>query len=847
MSLILLVLSFYAVPALAAGTVVSAAQDDVQEITVQAPKVRNSFESLLEVRKQKNVVADVLSQESMARSGDSDAAASLRRVTGLTLVGGKFVYVRGLGERYSSVLLNGAQVPSPEPSRRVVPLDLFPISVLESISVQKGFSPDKPGEFGGGLIDLQTKPLPRKFQAQIQVGANSDNFRKGLDHHAGARDVLGFDDGSRELPGSISSVLGGGRKLVVNNPPGVTDGVSATELTAMGRSLQNRYNTAPSSETPPPNFNLSIGNSWGVKSARVGSNLGLIYNQSTDIGEREAYDYNVGVGNQLQLDRSARTEFAEREVQLGAALDAGAEWGRDHQVKFTSLLLRSSTRRTEVKTAQSPSDSVEARRTSNLEWSERELFLNQVSGKNQLPGPTSGGIEIGWRANHSTAGRLSPDQRQYTYNRVDGEYFFNTDTTGNRRIWSELADVSREVALETNFKLRDDDGDKLHWKTGFVHNSKTRESDVYRLQFKNNFAPGSVPDLRQTPEDLFREGNIGPDGFQLTNLTESADSFTGEQDILSLYSAVEWAPVKSLEFAVGYRQETSRQNVRTFFYYDPNTPTSEGDLRMKNLLPAWNAAWRPNDSHRVKLGYSETLARPDFRELSSVPYIEEETGYEVVGNSTLQGTVIRNLDLRWEWYFGGTDYVSLGGFTKRFENPIEAVFEPGPNLRKTFENASSATNRGLEMEGRLGLGRFTRGLRRWSVLTNVSVIQSSVELGDGSAGVVTSQTRPLQGQSPYVANLQLLYDRPQPQVTAALVYNIVGKRITEVGTSGRPDVYEQPFHQLDFVYNQRVGDYGYGLRARNLLDPVAESTQGEEVVRSRKRGRSYVLTVSAYF
>ncbi len=837
--MLLLALFFLsAVPAQEAGIVV----EGVQESTVQAPKIKNSLASLLEERKQKSVVADVLSQEAMARSGDSDAAASLRRVTGLTLVNGKFVYVRGLGERYSSVLLNGAQVPSPEPSRRVVPLDLFPVSILESISVQKSFSPEKPAEFGGGLIELTTRPLPKKFQGQVTVGMNADNFREGIDHKGGTQDVWGVDDGARAMPSEIRNAFNQGRRLVANNPPGVTDGVSAEALTKMGRSLSNNYNVGTGSGESVPNFNLGVGDAFRVGSAKAGASLAVLYNQNSDVGEREANSYNVGGQGELIRDVRSKTNFTEREMQLGAALDTGIDW-RQHQFRFTSILLRNSTRRTEEREAVGSADSVEARRTSTLEWAERELFLNQLTGAHKISK-----LDLSWRANMSTAGRIAPDQREYTYLRMNGVYQLNTDTTGNRRIWSELEDKSRELALEGRFRLREEHEGALALRAGVVHNSKERVADVYRLHLKNNHAPGTLPDLTQRPEDIFRQENIGADRFQLTNLTESADSFTGTQQVTSLYAGLEWKPSQYWEVYVGQRQELSRQEVKTFYYYAPDAPTSQGVLEMRDLLPAVNITFKPRTNQRVRFGYSETLARPDFRELSSVPFIEEETGLEVVGNSALQGTVIRNVDLRWEWYPTATDYLSFGVFLKDFDSPVEAVFEPGPNLRKTFANARSAQNRGVELEGRFSLLHLSRRLRRWSVMGNVAAIDSLVELNEKEAGILTSERRALQGQSPYVANVQLLYDRPAPQVTAGLIYNIVGPRITEVGTSERPDIYEQPVHQLDAVFTKRVGKHwAYNLRARNLLDPENISTQDDKIVRSRRRGRSYALSASYIF
>jgi hypothetical protein len=267
---------------------------------------------------------------------------------------------------------------------------------------------------------------------------------------------------------------------------------------------------------------------------------------------------------------------------------------------------------------------------------------------------------------------------------------------------------------------------------------------------------------------------------------------------------------------------------------------------MNDLLPSYNLTWKVTKDERLRLAYGETLARPDFRELSTVSYIEDETGYDVMGNSELRGTVIQNWDFRYERYFSDSNYFSVGSFYKKFQSPIEAIFLPGDKLVKSFMNAPGATNYGAEVEGRYSLRGMARSLRRWSLSSNVSVIKSNVEI-DATQGNQTSKVRPLQGQSPYVANVQLFYDRPQYKLTSGLIYNIVGRRITEVGTNARPDVYEEPVHQLDFVFNQNYGDWGYGLRARNLLDPVAKSTQGDEVVRGRQRGRTYVFNLTAYF
>lgn len=811
------------------------ATSEVQEMTVAAPRIKSSVEALLEVRKQKNNVSDVLGQEAMSRSGDSDAAASLRRVTGLTLVNGKFVYVRGLGERYSSVLLNGSQVPSPEPTRRVVPLDLFPVSILDSITVQKSFSPDRPAEFGGGLIELQTRSIPTKFTGQLSLGVNSENFQSGLGYQGGGKDNLGFDDGTRALPSMIKNAFKSKRKIIVSD----SEGFKMEEIVKMTNSLSNTYNVRESSSETLPNLQFSLGDSKKINQGRVGGIMGFIYSNGSDVGERQSNSYNIGAGQKLERDDKSNITYAEREVQLGGALDLGVDYRNTHQVKLTSILLRNSTNLTQEKITEKSSDSFSSRKYTLMEWSERELFFNQLAGEHKLER-----LNTKWRLNKSIAKRDSPDSREVMRNYDGSAYVLETDVAGNRRVFSALKDESQEVGLDFELNALETKSQKVLVKFGGTQNSKNRASDVYRLHLKNNFAPGTTPDLSQDTEDILRRR--GADEFILTNLTDSADSFTGDQTLTAYYSAVEFSPNEKWTFSVGARNEISLQEVKTFKYYEPDLPTSEGSLKMNDILPSYNLTWKVTKDERFRLAYGETIARPDFRELSTVSYIEDETGYDVMGNSKLQGTVIKNWDLRYERYFADSDFYSLGVFYKDFQAPIEAVFEPGDKLVKTFMNAESAMNYGAEAEGRMSLRSLSRSLRRWSLASNVSVISSKVEI-DSNQGNQTSKVRPLQGQSPYVANVQLLYDRPQYHLNSGLIYNIVGKRITEVGTNARPDVYEQPVHQLDFTLNQKFGDWGYGVRARNLLDPVAQSTQGDKIVRSRQRGRSYVFNLTAYF
>lgn len=822
------------------------AEGELEEFVVLAPRNQGSVAALVEVRRRSAAVTEVLGAEQMSRQGDSDAAASLRRVTGLTLMGGKYVYVRGLGERYSGVQMNGLFLPSPEPARRVVPLDLFPTSVLESVVVQKSYTPDLPGEFGGGLIQLRTRRLPERFFARVSLSSEFNDLGDRLTTGGGGTDWIGRDNGSRAMPASIRDALKSGRRLIENNPPSVSDGFSPGELQALGRSLSDNYDTDRTSTGLPPGLALAAGSRWNFEGWSLGAAGSLLNGTSGDVVEQTTRKFNVGAGGALESDEDARTEKSEIERKFGASLDVGADLGADHRLSLGGLYVMNSTDTTQVKEYTQRSSSVGGYRKTNIEWAQRELFTTQLIGQHRFAsGLAKEKTGVEWRLGRSLAKRDAPDQREYVYYLKDKAYELNTDTTGNRRVFEELGDNGNEAAIDLTVPIDSSVVAGIKMKTGLSRQERDRRSDAYRLHFRNRFRTGQTPDLTQGPDEVFSEPNRNPDGWVLTNLTESADSYSGEQvtEAAYLMSEIDLNPRWSL--VTGVRAENSRQIVRTFYYYDPSSPTSEGGMKTSDLLPSHSLVWKPNDSVRVRLAYSETLARPDFRELSTVPFIDNETGYEVVGNSRLRGTVIRNIDHRWEYYFNPDEYLSAGVFFKRFESPIEEVFEPSPNLRKTFENADSADNRGLELEGRVGLRRLSRGLRRWMLLGNLSLIDSKVRLADSSRGIQTTSDRPLQGQSPYVLNLQMQYDRPLQGTTATLLYNVIGPRITEVGTAGRPDILEQPFHQIDLTATQKIGGTAsLAFKAKNLLDPEVKATQGDETVRSLRRGRDFSITLA---
>ncbi len=819
------------------------AQNELEDVVVLAPKIKGSLSALVEIRKQSSAVTDVLGAEQMARAGDSDAAASLRRVTGLTLVGGKYVYVRGLGERYSGVQMNSFSLPSPEPARRVVPLDLFPTSIMESIIVQKSYSPDLPGEFGGGIIQLKTRSLPEKFFLRSNVSFLYENVNNRLEHQGGSLDWLGMDDGTRKMPANVQAVLAQGKQLEVNTP-GFNGGVSAQELSQLTQSFPSGTEFSRVDTPSMPGLSLTTGTGMKKGKVQIGTSGSVIYSQNTDQLSRTVRTFSIGAGGKLANDTQRLSEYSEIETRLGGSYEVGVEVAKKHRLIANTFLLRNTTKLTQIDQTTFVSDP--STQTYTADFTERQLWTRHLKGEHEVWKWGTTPLQLDWRWGWADARRDSPRRMELAYMlNGDGSKTLLDNQTGNQTIYSFLEDNSVEKALNLTLPIFINDREWVKVKVGLMDIDKQRDSDTNRFNFNTQKL---TPEQKANSDTALSQENKTNGSISLNSSSTNTDSYQGVQTIQAQYALVEVNPLESLSFQAGLRREKSVQTVKTFLYQNPQNPSSESEISMTDVLPSYGVVWKPTASVRARFNYSETLSRPDFREMAISSFIDDETGNFIKGNENLKGTVIRNFDHRWEYYFTADEYASIGFFYKEFQNPIEVIFLPGVNRIQSFENAKAAKNYGIELEGRVGLRHFARPLRRWTVLSNVTYINSQIELNEENLGTQTSKERPLQGQSPYAINFQLQYDRPQWGLSATTLYNVVGKRITEVGTSKIPDTYEQPFGQLDFVGTKSINKtWTMSLRARNLLDPEVESTQGNEMVRSQRRGRTFSLVMGAVF
>lgn len=820
-----------------------------ETITVLAPKIKGSLSELLNEKKASLQVSEVLSSESMAKTGDSDSAQSLKRVTGLTLMNGKYVYVRGLGERYSSVLYNSQSVPSPEPARRIVPLDLFPVALLENIQVKKSYSTDLPAEFGGGLISLTSKTAPSQDQASIKIGVQLDSEDSLLFPQSSPADIWGKDRSFRTIPTGVKSQIEN-RQRVIEKIEGIsTQGFSRQQLQQMGKEFKSNYDLSPTRPTNLPNLSISWGNVWKWEDFKL-SHLGSVnYANTYDQRSIQGKKLNAINDTEVALDETSQTNTFENQIKSSAQLDFEIAQEKN-KLRINFLNLNDTSNEVGVKTYSVSGDSVKSRQRTQIEWIERTLNRKQLSGLHRLTSTNdltiddtkATGLFLDWKLQDSQAYRDSPDAKEYTYLLKTNAYEFNTDTTGNRRNYAFLDDKTQEANFDLWYKL-----DAAKIKVGWQHNQRGRHSDVYRFHFKDTDVNAKNYDLTKNYDTIFEQFK-GSDTFQFLSVTDSADSYYGQQTLDSQYIWTEWQMGSDWELGAGVRAERNHMEVGTFYYYSPDDISSLSGIRTYNQLPAVNLNYKISEQLKVRTSLSQTLARPDFRELSTAPYIDEDSGYETVGNPLLKTTLIQNLDHRYEYFWKDDEYVSVGFFRKEFTDPIESQFEPSPNLRKTFDNSKSAYSQGIELENRFNLRYLSRNLRRFYFSYNISAIDSKVDLSNDILGLQTSKERPLQGQSPYIVNWQVGYENPNVKWNWNIIFNMIGRRITEVGTQNRPDIYEEPQPQVDLTSNYRLSKSSLiSLRGRNVLNPEVRYTQGNETVRQEKKGDAYSVSWSYNF
>ncbi|NVK25670.1 MAG: TonB-dependent receptor [Gammaproteobacteria bacterium] len=885
--------SFAVTAAILASTNIAVAQesedDVIEEVVAVGSRLQGSAAAVIEERRNQAFVADILGAEQLSRTGDSDAASALRRVTGLTLVDGKFIYVRGLGERYSSARLNGASIPSPDLTRNVVPLDIFPASIIESLSVQKAYSPSMPAAFGGGAIDIRTKSVPTEFVADLVVGIGYDT--SASEGYTYERDDSGIpmilSDAITQYRGDFSLGQIISRDTLVDNDTATRAQQALATNNQLLQSLPRDFSMEEETLMPALNAKFSLGNSFDEDI--FGGTIGLMFAGSYDSAWDSA-EKRTGVIAQEVSDNCAKelntaedvsnscyntvkdsVETTETErysgvLNLGYKLD-------NHSITWTNLYLADNEDETDVAVLQSPAGSSiytivgdgQANRSHDFNYEKRTLEVSQVIGQHTFLDWNSLGAD--WQYTRSRAQTEIPVNASFRFrdNYENGEYQ-NSVITGddNRAIYSYTDMDDRVDSYGGNLTLPIYlSGLEIELKAGYDFSDRAR---VYNTSsFAVNNGTGSSIEVNDGSQSPLSNAGYLTDEFIngeriLVTFNEptapDADDYLAAQKVAAGYGQFDIFFDNTWRLSGGVRYEEFKQSsIGTSsliftredldIFYDANK-IEAGSINDDDTYSALALTYMGGEDYQVRMSFGETVVRPDLREVVPVSYFDPLTDIRTFGRTGLQSSPIQNFDLRFESYSANGNNFSLAAFYKDIDAPIETVLRIGDeDYSATFINGETAEVFGIEAEWLQDLTFLSNGL---FTSGNITLSDSEVSIDPALAGNLTNPTKRMTGHSEYVVNLQLNYDAASGEHTSSLVYNVFGERILASGIAGREDAMEQPFHSLDLVYtyypdfNSKVN-----FKIKNILDESQEVTQSDIIVREKEVGMSFSVSYTLNF
>lgn len=801
------------------------------DVVEQATAVGATAEAILQERKLSPVVSDSIGREELAAGTSSDAAGALQKVTGVSVVGEGFVYVRGLGERYSSTQLNGAVVPTTEPEKRVVPLDLFPAGLIDNIKILKTYSPDLPAEFSGGLVQMQTIEFPTQkvFNLTVKSAANTaTTFGHFLTYPGASDDFFGYGSGARGIPASVPRDA----RLF----PGQ---FTPQQLQQFGQAFADNWEpTSIGSSRPALDWSAVGGNTFG----RVGIVGAISFTNKPQLQSELQRYIREGAGAPIVFTEYPDFREYSETAKLGAIFNTAIRLTPNHKIAFRNTYTHDA-----EKTAREFSgydggvaSNVQSQR---LRFIERSLFSTGVEGDHSFPKWHNSLIR--WQFTFSRSTRDEPDLREVIRDQLpDGRYIFAASGSSGIRFFSGLTDRIYEPQADYSIPFFKGRFSGL-FKVGTRVTIRRRDFEARRFQYQPQ--QFTTLDLFLPSNQLFAASNIRPSGFQITEFTRATDTYNAEMNIYAGYAMVDLTLGARWRLEGGIRIEDATQTVITFDNRVPNATPVRATLQNRDPAPAVNLIYAIGPRQNFRVSYSRTLSRPDFRELSPFDFNNVLGGFVTAGNPDLVRATINNYDARWEWFSGGNQLVAASVFAKTFNNPIEQTIVPSNDLRQTFVNAQGARNFGFELEFRRSLATFSRRLREFGVSTNFTFVDSNVDIKPEDATIVTSQSRPLLGQSRYLANAVFQWTRPKWRSDARFYANYVSRRITDVGTFSLPDIYQEPNVFLDFVYQYSPAErskWSIRFEAENLGNNDYRWTQGDIVQRDYRLGRTFQIGLS---
>lgn len=800
-----------------------------EAVVVEATAILNSENSVLQQQRKAATIGDAIAAEQIKRAPDATTGDALRRVTGVSIVDNKYVYVRGTSERYNNTLLNGAQLSSTEPDKKAYAFDTLPSNLLENTVISKSFTPDLPGNFSGGLVQINTIDFSEKLTIRLgTTGAyNTASTASDFKTYQGSKwDAFGFDDGTRELPGAVN-----GKKVISSN-------YSSGELQTIGLSFRNIWGVSAQKAAPNSSYMLSIGSSSQLFGRTLGYIGALSYRNGFDKVDLIRNDYNADGTPQFEF-KGDNYKFS---VLWGGLLNLSYKLGDFHKISMKNLYNRAADDEvTEFRGVNY--DAGSEWKNTGLQFVARSTYSGQLLGDHAFP--HLAGLQWNWRASYSQSKRDEPDYRRIIYTRamgsadsyVAGLSFVPNPASGGRFFaklnddnWGGGSDFTVQVA-QTKVKF------------GGLLNRVERDFSSRLFAYKISSQTDSRL-LYSALDTLFASQHIGQRGFVIDEITNKSDKYDANEKLYAGYFMID-APFqlrqKSLRLIAGARLENNDQQLNSFDLQDRPVHV---DLNKTDILPSINLTYNLSAAANIRTAFSQTVSRPEFRELAPFAFYDFTTVSVVYGNPELKRALVKNFDVRLETFPNVGEILSASFFYKQFTDAIEEVIVPTTELTRSFGNADKARNYGIELELRKSLQFVNRALSNFSFTGNYSWIQSEVDL-KGSALAIAKDKRRLQGQSPYMINLGLLYASAQGGSSVSLLYNRFGKRIAQVGSLYDDDIIEMPRDLVDVTLAQMLGKhYEFKFSAKDILGQEQEFVQAARKVKGNLKGSTYSVGLS---
>ena len=813
------------------------------EVTAEANK--RSESAMLTMKKKSANVLDGVSAQAIAQSGDGDAAAAVTRVPGVSITDGKYVFVRGLGDRYTKTTLNGMDIPGLDPDRNSLQIDIFPTNIIENIAVLKSFTPDLPADFTGGVVNIETNSFPDRPTLNVSVGAgyNPDmHFNpNAYGYEGGSTDFLGFDDGTRDVPYS--------RNETFPNPA-----LQDPELTRLTQELNPNLEAMRETSDMNYSFGISGGNQFDKETHTLGFSAALSYKNNTEFYQGRQQNFFVKPDDlfrtELRADIIQTGDVSINNVLVSSMLGGAIKTDRT-KISLNLMHLQNG----EDRAGYFRQEEIVNNRTTilrdNLEYSQRSISNALLAVEHVLKDPS-------WKIELKVSPTLSlmqdKDVRVTPYRFDEGVFSIEPSESGDPlRIWRNLNEVNFASRLDIS-KDHELFGYRAQLKFGGGYVYKFRDYEILdyiqRVQQRGTFQfTGQANELlsdsliynAQTDRGTYVFGNFQP-----------ANTFEGRQTIFSAYVMEEFQVTEKLKSIVGVRFEkydqfyTGKNQEASF---DPGSPAAisledENILDLADFFPSLNLIYAFNDDMNLRGSFYRTTARPSFKEKSIAEIPDVLTGLTFIGNIDVEQTYINNFDLRWEKYMSRNQTVAVSAFYKQFDNPIELVaFNDAAPDNFQPRNVGDAEVFGLEFEVRKNFDFISETLSNLALNVNVSLIESRVEFDRSLNGEFQSRTnnlrtdeegnpieeigryRDMQGQAPYIVNAGLVYNDIESGLTAGFYYNVQGRKLVLVGIGPNPDVFTVPFHSLNFNLIKSFGEdqkFQVGLGVDNILDDDLE-------------------------